>query len=56
MSKSIDERKAYVVHKSEQLDKVTDFKEYRRRAIRIIRYNNLLMEINNQKIKDILNK
>ncbi len=54
MSKSIDERKAYVVHKSKQLDKVTSSKEYRRRAIRIMRYNNLLMEINNQKIKRIV--
>lgn len=56
MKKSIDERKAYVVHKSEQLDKINNPYQYARRASRIMRYNNLLMEINNQKINDILNK
>lgn len=56
MSKSIDERKAYVVHKSRQLDKITNPYKYARRAHRIMRYNNLLMDINNKKINDILNK
>lgn len=54
MSKSIDERKAYVVHKSQQLDKITNPYQYARRAQRLMHYNNLLMEINNQKIKRIV--
>lgn len=53
-SKSIDQRKAYIVHKSKQLDKITNPYKYARRAERIMHYNNLIMEINNQKIKEIL--
>ena len=56
MSKSIEQRKAYVVHKSKQLDKITNPYQYARRAQRLMHYNNLLMDINNKKINDILNK
>lgn len=56
MSKTLEQRKAYAVHKLKQLDKITDAYRYARRAQRIMHYNNLLMEINNKKISDILNK
>lgn len=55
-SKTLEQRKAYAVHKSKQLDRITDAYRYARRAQRLMHYNNLLMEINNKKISDILNK
>lgn len=53
-SKTLEQRKAYAVHKFKQLDKITDAYQYARRAKRIMKYNNLLMEINNEEIKRIV--
>lgn len=53
MSK-LERRKSYIARKSKELDKVTDTHKYRHRAGRIMHYNNLIMEINNQKIKRIV--
>lgn len=54
MSKSIEQRKAYLAHKSKQLDKITNPYKYGRRAERIMRYNNALMKINNEEMKRIV--
>lgn len=43
--KSIQQRKAYISHKSNQLDKQTDAHKYTRRLARVMLHHKLLSEI-----------
>lgn len=43
--KSIQQRKAYIFHKSNQLDKITDGNKFLRRLARVMLYHKLLSEL-----------